>query len=113
MSLHSLYQSLQKRHPCSNAVSFIQLAFLQRGVRKVSESDDCESSTEVSSFCCLKTPDHFNTCVDDEFDFHGYVMRKAVVTSYIEFLHDVDSLYKNKFYKRAAIGAIRCAICLA
>ncbi len=56
---------------------------------------------------------HFNTYVDDQFDFHGYVMRKAVVTSYIEFLHDVDSLYKNKFYKRAAMGAIRCAISLA
>lgn len=57
--------------------------------------------------------DHFNTYIDDQFDFHGYVMRKAVVTSYIEFLHDVDSLYKNKYYKRAAIGAIRCAISLA
>ena len=56
--------------------------------------------------------EHFDTYVDDQFDFHGYVMRKAVVSAYIDFLHDVDEIYKNKYFRRAAIGAIRCAISL-
>ena len=57
--------------------------------------------------------DHFDTYVDDQFDFHGYAMRKAVVSAYIDFLHDVDVIYTNKYFRRAAVGAIRCAIALA
>lgn len=54
--------------------------------------------------------EHFNTYVNDQFDFHGYAMRKAVISCYLDFLKAVDTIYKNKYYRRAAKGIIRCAL---
>ena len=56
--------------------------------------------------------EHFTTFVQDQFDFHGYVLRKSVLTTYYDFLHAVDAVYRNAYYRRAAVGALRCLMAL-
>lgn len=53
---------------------------------------------------------HFDTFVTDQFDFHEYVLRKSILTSYASFLHSVDQLYGHRYFKKAAIGALKCAV---
>ena len=55
---------------------------------------------------------HFTTFVQDQFDFHGYVLRKSVLTTYYDFLHSVALVYRDRYYRRAAIGALKCLIAL-
>ena len=56
--------------------------------------------------------EHFTTFVQDQFDFHGYVLRKSVLTAYYDFLHAVDAVYRDAYYRRAAVGALRCLMAL-
>ena len=53
---------------------------------------------------------HFNTYVDDQFDFHSYVLRKSTLSSYIHFLSYVDTIYNHKYYLTGACGALQCAV---
>ena len=55
---------------------------------------------------------HFTTFVQDQFDFHGYVLRKSVLTTYYDFLHSMAQVYRDRYYRRAAIGALKCLIAL-
>ena len=55
---------------------------------------------------------HFTTFVQDQFDFHGYVLRKSVLTTYYDFLHSVAQVYHHRYYRKAAIGALKCLIAL-
>ena len=56
---------------------------------------------------------HFECFVEDQFDFHQYVLRKGILTTYIDFLHKVDTICNHPYYFRAAKGAIRVVLRLA
>ena len=54
--------------------------------------------------------DHFTTFVQDQFDFHQYVLRKGILTTYIDWMQKIDTIYKHKYYQHAAEGAIRIVL---
>lgn len=62
---------------------------------------------------CLNVVNHFDTYVENQFDFHPYVLRKVTLSTYFTFLRYVDQIYNHKYYKTAAKGALRCAVELA
>ncbi|KAK8790969.1 hypothetical protein WA158_005600 [Blastocystis sp. Blastoise] len=51
---------------------------------------------------------HFQTFVDDQFDFLGYVFRKGTWRSFLNLVESVDNIYHHKYFTRAAVGAINC-----
>jgi len=55
---------------------------------------------------------HFDDFVDDQFDFHGYCIRKMTLRAYIDMLHMEDKIYNEASYAKAAGGAIRCYLSL-
>lgn len=56
---------------------------------------------------------HFEDFVEDQFDFHGYCVRKMTLRSYMDLLKMEDELYGEISYSKAAWGAIRCYLDLA
>ena len=57
--------------------------------------------------------EHFATFVEDQFDFHQYVLRKGILTAYIDWLRGVDAICNHPYYFRAAKGALRLVLRLA
>ena len=57
--------------------------------------------------------EHFATFVEDQFDFHQYVLRKGILTAYIDWLRRIDALCDHPYYRRAAKGALRVVLRLA
>lgn len=57
--------------------------------------------------------DHFDTYVENQFDFHPYVLRKATLSTYFRFLSYVDRIFDHKYYRTAGCGALECAVELA
>ena len=55
---------------------------------------------------------HFEDFVEDQFDFHGYCIRKMTLRAYIDMLHMEDKIYNERSYARAARGAIECYLAL-
>lgn len=55
---------------------------------------------------------HFDDFVEDQFDFHGYCIRKMTLRAYIEMLLMEDKIYNEPAYAKAAAGAIRCYLAL-
>ena len=55
---------------------------------------------------------HFAIYDDDQFDFHGYCMRKTTLRAYIDLLNMEDNLYAHKFYQRALRGAVSIMLSL-
>eukprot|EP00290_Baffinella_frigidus_P057134 CAMPEP_0180361566 /NCGR_PEP_ID=MMETSP0989-20121125/12727_1 /TAXON_ID=697907 /ORGANISM="non described non described, Strain CCMP2293" /LENGTH=627 /DNA_ID=CAMNT_0022353277 /DNA_START=61 /DNA_END=1940 /DNA_ORIENTATION=+ len=55
---------------------------------------------------------HFTDIVEDQFDFHSYCMRKMTLRSYIALLRTEDTIYRHKFFVRAACAIITVYIAL-
>eukprot|EP00038_Savillea_parva_P024960 m.45623 g.45623 ORF g.45623 m.45623 type:complete len:863 (+) comp6675_c0_seq1:47-2635(+) len=53
---------------------------------------------------------HFDTMVEDQFDFHTYCMRKMTLRAYVEMLRTEDHLRDHPLYYRAAMLATRIYI---
>lgn len=51
---------------------------------------------------------HFSDYVDDQFDFHSYVLRKTTLRAYVRTLRNSDVMRQHPFWRRAAHGALRC-----
>lgn len=53
----------------------------------------------------------FDEIEDDQYDFHGYSLRKFTVSIYLKLLKWEDTLREHPAYLRAAIGATKvCAL---
>jgi hypothetical protein len=50
---------------------------------------------------------HFDDINEDQFDFHGYCLRKVTLRSYVDVLRFEDKLFGEEFYVRASIGIIK------
>lgn len=55
---------------------------------------------------------HFDDFVEDQFDFHGYCIRKMTLRAYIDMLQMEDRIYNDPSYAKATCGAIRCYLTL-
>lgn len=55
---------------------------------------------------------HFIDMIEDQFDFHTYCLRKMTLRAYIELLRCEDTIYKHKFFVRAALSLIQTYIAL-
>lgn len=55
---------------------------------------------------------HFDEFREDQWDFHGYCLRKVTLRAYIDMLHMEDGIYSAQAYRDAAVGAIQCYISL-
>jgi peptide alpha-N-acetyltransferase len=56
---------------------------------------------------------HFSTFIEDQFDFHQYVLRRANLRVYLDFMAWVDGLHREPFYVRALAGMAKQYIFLA
>ena len=54
----------------------------------------------------MQVDKHFSDIVEDQFDFHSYCMRKMTLRSYIALLRTEDTIYRHKFFVRAAFAII-------
>jgi peptide alpha-N-acetyltransferase len=50
---------------------------------------------------------HFNQFVDDQFDFHGYCMRRSALRAYMDLLKVEDEMYARREFRVAASGAVQ------
>ncbi|KAL4451836.1 hypothetical protein ABPG75_007498 [Micractinium tetrahymenae] len=55
----------------------------------------------------LKVQQHFEDFQEDQFDFHGYCVRKMTLRAYIDMLRMEDRLYAHPTYLKGIGGAIR------
>ncbi|PWA97460.1 N-alpha-acetyltransferase 15, NatA auxiliary subunit [Artemisia annua] len=58
----------------------------------------------------LAVEKHYADITEDQFDFHSYCLRKMTLRSYIEMLRFQDRLHAHSYFRKAAVGAIRCYI---
>mmetsp|Transcript_21228 Transcript_21228/g.50279 ORF Transcript_21228/g.50279 Transcript_21228/m.50279 type:complete len:845 (-) Transcript_21228:22-2556(-) len=49
---------------------------------------------------------HFTDILEDQFDFHTYCLRKMTLRAYVALLRSEDSVYKHKFFVRAAESVV-------
>ncbi len=56
---------------------------------------------------------HFNTFIEDQFDFHQYVLRRVNLRVYLDFMAWVDQLHTQPFYVRALAGLTKQYLYLA
>ena len=57
-----------------------------------------------------KIDDHFADFMEDQFDFHGYCVRKQTMRAYVDVLRMLDNLYSNKVYAVAVEAAVKIYI---
>uniref|UniRef100_A0A6U0FCY7 Uncharacterized protein n=1 Tax=Ostreococcus mediterraneus TaxID=1486918 RepID=A0A6U0FCY7_9CHLO len=50
---------------------------------------------------------HFNQFVDDQFDFHGYCMRRSALRAYVDLIRVEDEMFARREFRIAARGAVR------
>ena len=55
---------------------------------------------------------HFIDIIEDQFDFHTYCLRKMTLRAYVTLLRCEDSIYKHKFFRRAAHSLVECYMAL-
>ncbi|EKX40411.1 hypothetical protein GUITHDRAFT_158303 [Guillardia theta CCMP2712] len=55
---------------------------------------------------------HFTDIIEDQFDFHTYCLRKMTLRAYMMLLRCEDTIYKHKFFVRAAFSIVQCYIAL-
>lgn len=56
---------------------------------------------------------HFQDFREDEFDFHSYSVRKLVLGAYVNLVRwEERGLWVHPFFKRAALGLIRCVLAM-
>lgn len=53
-----------------------------------------------------KIDEHFSDFMEDQFDFHGYCVRKQTMRAYVNVLRMLDNLYSNKVYAIAVEAAV-------
>lgn len=53
---------------------------------------------------------HFDDIFEDQQDFHSYCLRKMTLRAYIEMNEFYDNIYSQKFYFKAACGAVKTFI---
>ncbi|KAI3766668.1 hypothetical protein L2E82_16737 [Cichorium intybus] len=58
----------------------------------------------------LAVEKHYADITEDQFDFHSYCLRKMTLRAYIEMLRFQDRLHAHTYFRKAAVGAIRCYI---
>ncbi|XP_023514565.1 N-terminal acetyltransferase A complex auxiliary subunit NAA15-like [Cucurbita pepo subsp. pepo] len=58
----------------------------------------------------LAVEKHYADITEDQFDFHSYCLRKMTLRAYVDMLRFQDRLHSEPYFKKAAIGAIRCYI---
>jgi len=51
---------------------------------------------------------HFEDFSYDQFDFHGFCIRKTTLRAYVKMLRFEDAIWGERFYRTAADGIIRC-----
>jgi len=61
----------------------------------------------------LEVVKHFAVFKEDQFDFHGYCVRKMTLRNYVSMLRMEDNILQNKFYAKAAFGAVETYLELA
>lgn len=49
---------------------------------------------------------HFNDMYDDQYDFHGYSLRKLTLNAYIDMLNYYDKSWAHHWFVRASLGII-------
>jgi len=57
-----------------------------------------------------KIDGHFADFMEDQFDFHGYCVRKQTMRAYVDVLRMLDNLYSNKVYAVAVEAAVKIYI---
>jgi len=55
---------------------------------------------------------HFIDIIEDQFDFHTYCLRKMTLRAYVTLLRCEDTIYKHKFFVRAALSLIETYMAL-
>ncbi|RKO98911.1 hypothetical protein CXG81DRAFT_1147, partial [Caulochytrium protostelioides] len=55
---------------------------------------------------CEKVRTSFREMHDDQFDFHGYMLRKYALRAYLDMIAQEDALYGHKYYQQAASLAV-------
>jgi len=55
---------------------------------------------------------HFIDIIEDQFDFHTYCLRKMTLRAYITLLRCEDTIYKHKFFVRAALSLIETYVAI-
>lgn len=55
---------------------------------------------------------HFDEFQEDQYDFHGYCLRKLTLRAYVDMLHMEDAIYNSEAFCDAAVGAIQCYLSL-
>lgn len=61
----------------------------------------------------LKVASHFEDFVEDQFDFHGYCIRKQTMRAYVDMLRFEDGLYRQPAYAKATAGAVKAYLALS
>ncbi|KAL6568104.1 N-alpha-acetyltransferase 16, NatA auxiliary subunit [Orobanche hederae] len=56
----------------------------------------------------LAVEKHYADITEDQFDFHSYCLRKMTLRTYVEMLKFQDRLHSHTYFRKAAVGAIRC-----
>jgi tetratricopeptide (TPR) repeat protein len=54
----------------------------------------------------------FDTWQEDQFDFHGFSLRKGMIRAYVDMVRWEDRLREHPFYTRMAIGAVKAHLLL-
>ncbi|EAS36268.3 N-terminal acetyltransferase catalytic subunit [Coccidioides immitis RS] len=54
----------------------------------------------------------FDIWQEDQFDFHGFSLRKGMIRAYVDMVRWEDQLRSHPYYTRAALGAIKAYILL-
>ncbi|CDH51176.1 n-alpha-acetyltransferase auxiliary subunit-like [Lichtheimia corymbifera JMRC:FSU:9682] len=55
----------------------------------------------------------FDDIYDDQFDFHGYCLRKMTIRAYVKMLRFEDNLRQHHYYVTAAKGAVEAYLAIA
>jgi len=50
---------------------------------------------------------HFTDFMEDQFDFHGFCIRKSTLRAYLDSVANLDNILAHKFFQRAGQGALR------
>ncbi|XP_057459608.1 N-terminal acetyltransferase A complex auxiliary subunit NAA15-like [Actinidia eriantha] len=58
----------------------------------------------------LAVEKHYADITEDQFDFHSYCLRKMTLRTYVEMMKFQDRLHSHNYFRKAAVGAIRCYI---
>ena len=59
-----------------------------------------------------KVEEHFADFMEDQFDFHGYCVRKQTMRAYVEALRMLDNIYSNEVYALATEAVVKVYIYL-